>query len=713
MRRFASLPFLFLVVACGSDFSSSSGSGGAPSSGGGSATAGAGGGAGAAGAKVGAAGKSGAAGVGGGAAGAGGGIAGGGGASAGKGGAATGGTAGAGTGGTAGAGKGGASGTGGAGGGCKPGVFVCDGDSLQSCDLNTMKLTTVKICSKGLCDAALGQCDDCKAGEAVSCADATTFKTCGANGKPGTAMACSAATPYCVGKGQCVACVTANQCPASTKDCVAPACTGNACGVSFATAGADANTQTPHDCSNAVCDGSGGVTTVADPTDLPVSTGDPCNAPACNGTTPTTTPTVAGTVCNGGLGVCNGIGGCGECIPGATRCVSNGVETCDPTGHWGAPAGCAEPSPVCSAGVCVAAVSVAVGTVNSCAILSDGALRCWGANTFGSVGLGSTSPPVVATPQAVPGVAGVTSVSAGNGHVCAATSAGVRCWGADKYGELGDGMQGTSVFSASPVAPASWGDTSTQVAAGWYHTCVVSPAKVWCWGANDMKQVASATAMNPAVVPLQTLQTTAQQVALNEDYSCALRVDGTVSCWGNNQVGQLGNHGTSANGISQVVITASGSSGPFSTLSGATQVAAGTQHACAMTPSGAYCWGQASGGFADEGGILTRNVGYHVAAFDGGTSLTAGEDLTCYLKAGVGYCSGNNDKGQLGQGTTGASPNTPLPLPTLNAPTQIAAYYQHVCAVANGNVLCWGAGDAGQIGDGGMVGRPLPTAVAW
>ena len=185
-------------------------------------------------------------------------------------------------GGAGGASGAGAAGGGGQGGGCTVGTFHCDLDELQSCDIPTLMYTKVKLCAVGLCDAKLGQCDDCMAGDAVSCADASTVKTCGANGKPGPTKACSAAAPYCTGKGTCVGCLMPSQCPTPANECTIASCTSNSCGAGPVAASTPAKTQTPHDCSKNVCDGAGGLMTIADPTDLPVDTGDPCVKPACN-----------------------------------------------------------------------------------------------------------------------------------------------------------------------------------------------------------------------------------------------------------------------------------------------------------------------------------------------------------------------------------------------------------------------------------------------
>ena len=95
------------------------------------------------------------------------------------------------------------------------------------------------------------------------------------------------------------------------------------------------------------------------------------------------------------------------------------------------------------------AVGVTAGDAHACALLSTGAVSCWGLNSSGQVGNGTASQAPVLVPTAVTGLSGASFVSAGDSHTCAVvTGGGVRCWGANSGGELGDG---STTASATPV----------------------------------------------------------------------------------------------------------------------------------------------------------------------------------------------------------------------------------------------------------------------
>ena len=687
--------------ACGDAFSSSPPGGGNAGSGGGSMS-------GSGGTTTGIAGSSlgGSSGIGGGQ---GAGMGGASGATAGAGGTSTGtgGSAGAGgvvsQGGSAGsAGKAGTSGVGGkagSGGGCAVG-FVCLGDALQSCDLTSGKYVTVQVCKAGLCDAKLGQCDDCTAGAPVSCADGATVKTCGTNGKPGPSMACPAGKPNCVGKGQCVECVMASQCPAPAKECDVAVCGGNACGAAPAAVDTPAKTQQPHDCARNVCDGTGGVKSVADPSDLPGDTGDPCNLPACNGATPGTTPAKAGTACNAGVGVCNGVGACGECVPGQTRCQGNASQACDASGHWGGAVACAKPAPVCSAGACVAVTSVTAGIYHTCAILADKRVRCWGLNLFGELGSGKISPAQSLQPVVVVGVSDVTTVSGGAYHTCASTLGGVFCWGGNSAGQLGDGQTGATSGVATPQ-PVAGVPPAVALASGVDHTCALAASgDVYCWGDNSQGQLGAA---GPGPLLLQ-LAEPATAIVAGQYHTCALLQSGKASCWGSNQGGNLGNGTPYTSSLPGAVVMG---------FDGGVALTAGYSHTCGSAASGkVYCWGDgAKGQFGAVTGQLT--VATEQPGLAGWKMLVGGKESGCGLGAGNLQCAGNNAQGQAGVGVTSALNGSVNVLGLDGPPSELSTQYETVCAVVEGDVRCWGYNFNGQIGDGTNVERDLPTAVVW
>jgi|GEM_PF-634656 len=347
---------------------------------------------------------------------------------------------------------------------------------------------------------------------------------------------------------------------------------------------------------------------------------------------------------------------------------------------------------------------VFAGVSHTCALAVDGGLKCWGRNLDGQLGNGTTTSRP--TPSDVAGLAsGVSLVSTGLYHTCAATRGGtVQCWGNNLDGELGDGTQ---TSRGVPMEVVGLSSGVVQVSAGGYHTCAVTatgPPK--CWGYNGLAALGD-NSVTSRTVPVAVVQMSdASQISAGLYHTCAITKSGGLRCWGNNQNGQLGNG---------FVTTLESTPGLVYGLSVAAAVTAGDFHTCALTTAGgAKCWGSNLNGKLGDGTTTQRVIPGDAAGLTSGVkAIVAGAQHTCALTTAGGVkCWGLNAGGQIGDGTT-TTRLTPTDVVGLaSGVTSIAAGKFHTCAVTNtGRLKCWGWNADGQIGDGTGTQQLTPTDV--
>jgi alpha-tubulin suppressor-like RCC1 family protein len=350
--------------------------------------------------------------------------------------------------------------------------------------------------------------------------------------------------------------------------------------------------------------------------------------------------------------------------------------------------------------------AIAAGGAHTCALTSAGGVKCWGANFDGQLGDGTTTDRP--TPVNVSGLTnGVTAIAAGGAHTCALTNAGgVKCWGYNYFGQLGDG---TTTDRPTPVSVSWLTSGVTAIATEASHTCALTSAGgVKCWGYNYYGQLGDGTTTSrstPGDVSGLTGGVTA--IAAGGDHTCALISTGRVKCWGSNGVGQLGD-GTTTDRLTPVDVSG--------LTSGVTAIAAGESHTCALTNAGGVkCWGYNGSGQLGDGTPTNRLTPIGVSGLTSGvTAIAAGGWHTCALTSGGGVkCWGDNYSGQLGDGTT-SSRLTPADVSGLTSGvTAIAAGEEYTCALTGaGGVRCWGYNSYGQLGDGTTTDRPTPVNVS-
>jgi alpha-tubulin suppressor-like RCC1 family protein len=191
------------------------------------------------------------------------------------------------------------------------------------------------------------------------------------------------------------------------------------------------------------------------------------------------------------------------------------------------------------------ATQVSAGFGHTCALLSGGTVECWGANDGGQLGNGSTergSP----SPVPVEGITDATQVSAGKDNTCALLSNHtIECWGANNFGQLGNGSADLG-YRSTPVQVKGI-TIAVRISVGDDHACaLLSGGAVECWGDNDFDQLGDPEighAVNShSSTPVRVKELiNAQELSAGGDHTCALLSNHTVRCWGDNYFGELGN----------------------------------------------------------------------------------------------------------------------------------------------------------------------------
>lgn len=240
------------------------------------------------------------------------------------------------------------------------------------------------------------------------------------------------------------------------------------------------------------------------------------------------------------------------------------------------------------------------GILHGCAWRLHGDVFCWGANMKGQLGDGTTAGH--STPRLVPGLSDAVKVVVGagapdlTGHTCALDGAGVvYCFGANSTGQLGDGT------TLDRPTPATVGDLPPVVSlsSGAQHTCALTGSgDVYCWGRNSGGQLGDGTLIDRPS-PTRTLNVSdAIDIAAGSFHSCALLRNGTVLCWGPNAYGEIGDDSSLASPIPSAVVG----------IEDAIEVAAGSFHSCARHANGEIsCWGSDQYGELGNGAILAES----------------------------------------------------------------------------------------------------------
>ena len=187
-------------------------------------------------------------------------------------------------------------------------------------------------------------------------------------------------------------------------------------------------------------------------------------------------------------------------------------------------------------------VSVAAGASATCALLATGAVQCWGSNNVGQLGIGLANDSEL-TPQQVSGLTnGVVGLSVGDQNACALLNNGaVMCWGDNTYGQLGNGASGPGVFSTVPVPVSGLSSGVIGLSSGYGFNCaLMNDGRVKCWGNNAQGELGDGTTTASSTPVSVSNITDAVAISTGNQYACALLKTGSVMCWGDNAKGQFG-----------------------------------------------------------------------------------------------------------------------------------------------------------------------------
>ena len=305
---------------------------------------------------------------------------------------------------------------------------------------------------------------------------------------------------------------------------------------------------------------------------------------------------------------------------------------------------------------------VTAGDISSYALTRSGNVYSWGDNTFGQLGNGTTTGST--TPVQLTGLSNIMQIAAGNDHVLALNSDGtVEAWGLNNAGQLGNT---TSSYSTTPVAVPGLSNV-VQVAAGglpgWagHSVALKSNGTVWTWGYGKHGQLGQGSATsNPTPTQVSGLSGIVQ-IAANGDNTYALKSNGTVYAWGDDGYDQIGNTSSANNQVTPLQVQ---------NLSGVSSIAADGTAALAIKTNGTvWAWGDNNTGELGDNAACGKYCVTPVQAIGLSTtgSIAGGyvHSLAETINGNV-YGWGSNSYGQLGNGTTNVA-TEPTQVPNLTA----------------------------------------------
>ena len=333
----------------------------------------------------------------------------------------------------------------------------------------------------------------------------------------------------------------------------------------------------------------------------------------------------------------------------------------------------------------------------------------------------------LSAPYADAAMKNAAQVSAGLTHSCALLANGTAaCWGDDSSGQLGDGTYATRSFPelVNGSVTGEYMDHLVQIVAASGFTCAVRDDETaWCWGQNNVGKLGNGKAGIDERYPTKvSIDKPVKAISAIGESACALldTPQRSVRCWGSNDSGQLGD-GTKINRATPVDVTITELDGSKTLLTDVKQISVGSDHTCAtLIDSTVACWGfnwlgqLGNGTFTDNPSptAVIISDGSH-PKLSGITQVTANGLHSCAKFASTWQlaCWGNNTQGQLGDPAVMSV--TASPVGVAVGVQTVSAGTESTCALlADYRVACWGGNSYGQLGDGTTTGSRTPLILS-
>lgn len=290
-------------------------------------------------------------------------------------------------------------------------------------------------------------------------------------------------------------------------------------------------------------------------------------------------------------------------------------------------------------------IEIGTGAEHSCALLATGEMKCWGRNAAGQLGDNTVNDKT--DPVNVINLSAVRAMSVGYTHTCAVTRTGAaKCWGQGAEFQLGHNSNGSS---NQPTDVSNLSSGVIAIAAGEQHTCAVldtGAAQCWGWNRRGELGIGNFDQQKKIPVPVVGLNARAIAVAAGQQHTCVLLITGGVQCMGDNLKGQIGNDSTTANFHSPQNVR---------DITNAVAISAGQNHSCALLSTGAVqCWGaNGSGQVGITTAVTQRHYPETVQSLGGiATAITTGSTHSCaVLITRAAKCWGSGANGRLGNGS--------------------------------------------------------------